>query len=132
MAFHAPLRRLLVVEDDPDQARALCDRLRLYGYEVSCANDGGAAIEMLQADSFDGILLDLNLPKVQGDCVLTQARRAYADLPVLILSASRSRMRAVKESQAGVCGYMLKPYSIGELKQALLSCFGPATEPVVA
>jgi CheY-like chemotaxis protein len=43
----ATLPRLLVVEDDPDQSRMLCDRLKLYGYAVACANDGPAALEML-------------------------------------------------------------------------------------
>ncbi len=59
--------RLLVVEDDPDQSRMLCDRLELYGYAVSCASDGPAALEMLQTDSYTGLLLDLNLPTMQGN-----------------------------------------------------------------
>jgi DNA-binding response OmpR family regulator len=132
MALEATLKRLLVVEDDPDQSRALRDRLQLYGYAVSCAEDGKAAMEMLQADSFHGVLLDLNLPNVSGAQVLAQARHMFPALPVLILSASRSRIRAVKESNAGACSYILKPFGIAELNQALRSCFGPTQQAVAS
>jgi DNA-binding response OmpR family regulator len=128
MAQQGSFKRLLVVEDDPDQCRALRDRLELYGYQVSCAEDGSAAMQMLQADSFHGVLLDLNLPNISGHEVLAQARRTFPDLPVVIMSASRSRIRAVKESDAAACCYIAKPFGIAELKQALLSCFGPAHE----
>jgi DNA-binding response OmpR family regulator len=132
MALQGPLKRLLVVEDDEDQSRALRDRLELYGYAVACAEDGGVAMEMLQADSFDGVLLDLNLPTISGHQVLAQARQAFPTLPVLIMSASQSRIRAVKGSNVGGCSYIMKPFGIAELKQALHSCFGPAQEPVAS
>ena len=132
MALQGPLKRLLVVEDDEDQSRALRDRLELYGYAVSCAEDGSVAMEMLQADSFHGVLLDLNLPNVSGNQVLAQARQAFPDLPVLIMSASQSRIRAAQGSNAGACGYIMKPFGIAELKQALHSCFGPAHEPIAS
>jgi sigma-B regulation protein RsbU (phosphoserine phosphatase) len=130
MASRAPLRRLLVVEDDPDQCRALRDRLEHYGYRVCCAKNGEAAVGMLQTKAFDGILLDLRLPTVQGGEVLRRAHEVCPDLPVLVLSASQSRIRAVQESQAAACGYIYKPFTIDELKQALHTCFGPAHEPV--
>jgi CheY-like chemotaxis protein len=50
----------------------LCDRLKLYGYAVACANDGPAALEMLKTDSYHGLLLDLNLPTMPGHRVLEQ------------------------------------------------------------
>ena len=132
MAFPGTIKRLLVVEDDPDQSRALRDRLELYGYAVSCAEDGTAAMVLLQGDSFDGVLLDLNLPNISGSQVLAQARQTFPHLPVLIMSASQSRIRAVKESNAGICCYIVKPFGIAELKQALHSCFGPAQELVAS
>ena len=130
MASEAMLRRLLVVEDDPDQSRMLCDRLKLYGYAVSCATDGPAALQMLQTDSYNGVLLDLNLPTMQGHRVLEQARDACPDLPVLIMSASRVGIQAVQAAQPNGCAYLLKPYNSSELKQALVKSFGPRPEPV--
>jgi DNA-binding response OmpR family regulator len=122
--------RLLVVEDDPDQCRMLCDRLKLYGYAVACADDGPAALEMLQTDSYHGLLLDLNLPTMPGHEVLQRARNACPDLPVLIMSASQSGIRTLKESKPPACAYLSKPYNSSELKQALVKTFGPRPEPV--
>ena len=124
------LSRLLVVEDDPDQSRMLCDRLKLYGYAVSCANDGPAALEMIQTECPNGVLLDLNLPTMQGHQMLEQARDACPDLPVLIVSASRVAIQAVQAAQPKACAYLLKPYSSSELKQALVKSFGPRPVPV--
>jgi DNA-binding response OmpR family regulator len=117
--------RLLVVEDDPDQSRMLCDRLKLYGYAVACANDGPAALEMLGTDSYHGLLLDLNLPTMPGHRVLEQARQSWPDLPVLVMSASQNGIRTVKDAEPAGCGYLLKPYNSSELKQALVKSFGP-------
>jgi CheY-like chemotaxis protein len=131
MALEAPLKRLLLVEDDPDQSRAVRDRLELYGYSVSCAEGGQTAIEMLRANSFDGVLLDLNLPDVPGIQVLAAARQTLPDLPVLVMSASQSRLRAAKESNQA-CGCIAKPFGITQFKQALQTCFGTAHQPTAS
>ena len=108
----------------------LCDRLKLYGYAVASTTDGPAALEMLQTDSYNGLLLDLNLPTMPGHDVLEQARQACPDLPVLIMSASQSGIRTLKESEPAGCAYILKPYNSSELKQALVKSFGPRPQPV--
>ncbi len=122
--------RLLVVEDDPDQSRMLCDRLKLYGYAVACANDGPAALEMLEADSYHGVLLDLNLPDMPGHRVLEQARQSWPHLPVLVMSASQNGVRTLKEADPTACTYLVKPYNSSELKQALVKSFGPRPESI--
>ncbi len=108
----------------------LCDRLKLYGYAVACANDGPAALAMLETDAYHGLLLDLNLPTMPGHQVLEQARDTYPDLPVLIMSASQSGIRTVKDAEPPACGYLLKPYNSSELKQALVKSFGPRPEAI--
>ena len=126
MALQATVKRLLVVEDDPDQSRAVRDRLELYGYAVSCAKDGQIAMEMLQANaSFDGVLLDLNLPHVPGIQVLAATRHALPHLPVLVMSASSSRLQAAKASNLA-CRYIPKPFGTAQFKEAVRECFGPA------
>lgn len=129
MALQAAAKRLLVVEDDPDQSRAVCDRLELYGYAVSCAQDGQVAMEILQTEaSFDGVLLDLNLPHMSGLQLLTATRQALPELPVLVMSASSSRLQAAKQSKLA-CGYIAKPFGTAQFKEAVRECFGPAYEP---
>jgi DNA-binding response OmpR family regulator len=127
MAVSTSPRQLLVVEDDADQCRVIQDRLKLYGYAVACAQDGRTAIDMLEGGSFDGVLLDLNLPTLHGNDVLRQTRQRFPDMPVLVMSASQSGIRAAKASQAGACGYLVKPFSAGDFKSALQGCFGLAT-----
>lgn len=131
MALPPTMKRLLLVEDDPDQARAVRDRLELYGYVVSCAKDGQLATEMLQAeDLFDGVVMDLNLPHVSGIQLLVNTRKYLPDLPVLVMSASSTRLRAAKESNLA-CGYIAKPFGTAQFKQAVQECFGPGCEPTI-
>lgn len=108
----------------------LCDRLKLHGYAVACADDGPEALEMLQRDSYHGLLLDLDLPTMPGHRVLEQARQACPDLHILIMSASQSGIRALKEAQATECTSLVKPYNSSELKQALVKSFGPRPEAI--
>ena len=132
MALRSAVKRLLIVEDDPDQSRAVRDRLELYGYAVSSAEDGKIAMEMLRAeDSFDGVLMDLNLPHVQGVEFLEATRQTVPQLPVLVMSASSSRLRAVKESNLA-CGCIAKPFGTAQFKQAVNECFGPACQPATS
>ena len=108
----------------------LCDRLKLYGYAVACANDGHAALQMLHTDSYHGLLLDLNLPTLPGHRVLEHARQARPDLPVLVMSASQSGIQAVKATQPKSCTYLVKPYNSSELKDALVKSFGPRPDTI--
>lgn len=126
MALSLQGKRLLVVEDDPDHSRAVCDRLELYGYAVSCATDGQVALEMLQEEAiFDGILLDLHLPHVSGIDFLANTKQSLPRIPVLVMSASSSRLRAAREINLA-CGYIAKPFGTGQFKRAVEKCFGPA------
>jgi DNA-binding NtrC family response regulator len=128
MALQSTVKRLLIVEDDPDQSRAVRDRLELYGYVVSCAKDGQIAMEMLQTeDAFDGVLLDLNLPHVAGIQLLANTRQTLPHVPVLVMSASSTRLRAAKECNLA-CGYIAKPFGRAQFKQAVQRCFGPADQ----
>jgi two-component system, OmpR family, response regulator len=132
MAPKATVKRLLVVEDDPDQSTAVRDRLELYGYAVCCAKDGHNAMEILQAEgSVDGVLLDLNLPRVSGIQLLAATRRTRPHLPVLVMSASSSRLEAAKASDLA-CAYIAKPFGTVQFKQAVQGCFGPAYEPATS
>jgi DNA-binding response OmpR family regulator len=101
--------------------------LKLYGYAVACVEDGRTAIEMLDEGSFDGVLLDLNVPEIHGNEVLRRARERFPQMPVLLMSASQSGIRAAKASQPQACGYLVKPFSAADFKSALQGCFGFAS-----
>lgn len=79
--------KILIGEDERVLRDSLAEGLRLRGYAVDVAADGESAGERLLVESYDLVVLDLNLPKVDGFTVLEEFRRESQDVPVLILSA---------------------------------------------
>src|SRR5882757_10373918 len=106
--------RILVVEDEP----RLADLLRLYlereGHAVSVVGDGLAAIAAVDAGPVDLVVLDLMLPGVGGETVLS-AIRERGDTPVLIASAKRSDTERIAGLRMGADDYLAKPYNPHEL-----------------
>jgi DNA-binding response OmpR family regulator len=106
--------RILIVEDEP-QLRGL---LRLYlersGYRVTDAGDGPAALAAYRDTGADLVILDLMLPGMQGEAVLT-ALREEADVPILITSAKRSDAERIAGLHLGADDYLAKPFNPHEL-----------------
>ena len=93
--------RLLVVEDEHSLREDIARKLRLSGYEVDACADGEAALEALTAERYDLVLLDLNLPKVDGMQVLRSLRQHDLETCVLILSARSEISDKVEGLDAG-------------------------------
>ena len=77
--------RLLLLEDEPTLRDSVAKKLRRSGYETDACGDGEAALELLAAERYDLVLLDLNLPKVDGMTVLRTLRRTDLDFFLLFL-----------------------------------------------
>jgi two-component system OmpR family response regulator len=107
--------RLLVVEDDPDLAGQLGEALRDAGYVVDSTGDGEEAHFLGDTESYDAVVLDLGLPKVDGMTVLERWREAGRDMPVLILTARDRWSDKVAGIDAGADDYLAKPFRIEEL-----------------
>jgi two-component system response regulator QseB len=107
--------RLLVVEDDPLLGDGLAASLREEGYEVDWVQDGAPAIELLQADRYDTVILDLSLPTMPGLEVLRRLRHSGLDCPVLILSARDRTDDRVTGLDHGADDYVTKPFDLEEL-----------------
>ena len=128
--------RVLVVEDHDDLAEALAFNLGHAGYAVTCARDGRDAIRMVAAAVPDLILLDLNLPHLDGFGVLERLRDTGVWCPVLILSARGSAADKVEGFRLGADDYVTKPFTVAELLArvgALLrrAALPPADAPVL-
>ncbi len=107
--------RVLVVEDHVDLAEALAFNLGHAGYAVRCARDGRDAMRLVGAGVPDLILLDLNLPHLDGFGVLERLRDAGIWCPVLILSARGSAADKVEGFRLGADDYVTKPFTVAEL-----------------
>ena len=117
--------RLLVVEDEHSLREDIARKLRLSGYEVDACADGEAALEALAAERYDLVLLDLNLPKVDGMQVLRTLRRHDLETCVLILSARSEIADKVEGLDAGANDYLSKPFHLAELEARVRSlCCG--------
>ena len=106
---------ILIVEDEPEMARLLMGGLREESYTVSLAKDGSAALELSAVESFDIILLDLMLPKIDGLEVARQLPRRDQETPVLMLTARDALPDIVRGLDAGADDYLTKPFSFAEL-----------------
>ncbi len=121
------MTRVLVVEDDPDLALALRVLLTRSGYEVVHAGDGREGLRRLFADRPSLMVLDINLPRLDGWQVLERTRD-MADLPVLLLTARGAESDRVRGLRAGADDYLPKPFGNEEFLarvEALLRRAGP-------
>ena len=98
--------RLLVVEDEKKLCDMIAKSLHLAGYEVDICNDGEQALEMIYAELYDLIVLDLNLPGVDGMEILRELRKENEETKVLILSARSQIADKVEGLDSGANDYM--------------------------
>ncbi|MGA7180462.1 MAG: response regulator [Thiobacillaceae bacterium] len=111
--------RLLLVEDDTQLAQGVAAALRQSGYAVDWMISGNAANTALQTQDYDAVVLDLNLPGLDGFEVLRQLRRRGRDIPVLILSAREGATARVTGLDLGADDYLTKPFDLPELEARL-------------
>lgn len=113
--------RLLVVEDEPALCNSIAEGLRLDGYEVDTCQDGVQALDLCCAENYDLILLDLNLPGIDGMEVLRQLRLEDTETCVLILSARSQIKDKVDGLDMGANDYLTKPFHFEELEARVRS-----------
>ncbi len=107
--------RILIVEDEKRIQDFLSRGLESAGYAVDVAGDGNAAVEMVHATEYDLIILDLNLPDMDGLQVLEKIRNRKVSPPVLILSARDAVDDRVKGLEFGADDYLVKPFAFVEM-----------------
>jgi two-component system OmpR family response regulator len=108
--------RVLIVEDDPVLADGLTRSLRGVEYAVDCVASGDQADHVLISQSYDLVILDLGLPKLDGYEVLRRLRRRGAKVPVLVLTARDALEDRVRGLDLGADDYLTKPFELPELE----------------
>ena len=109
---------LLLIEDDREIANALCHVLA-PAYNVTLTASGNSGLERLQNETYDLVILDLNLPDMNGLEVCQQLRGSGSNTPVLIVTGQTKVMDKIRLLDAGADDYLTKPFSLGELKARL-------------
>lgn len=110
------LMRILVVEDELSMQKALRKGLEKCGYAVDSAKDGEEALNLIEINPYDAVVLDLNLPKVDGMEVLRDVRKTDNELKVLILSARSEVEDKIIGLDTGANDYLSKPFHFKELE----------------
>ena len=110
------VRKILIVDDEPDVLKVIIFRLKKMGYEVISAVDGEGVLDLIKKEKPDFIFLDLRLPKISGSeiCLSIKNDQELRCIPVIIITASSDKIKEIaKECKAD--GYILKPFNPDEL-----------------
>ncbi len=107
--------RVLVVDDEAALRTVLSSELHTEGYMVSTASDGDEAIDLLQSHSFDLILLDIKMPRVDGFQVLRYVKEKLPHIKVIMLTGFADLKNAIESKKLGAEDFISKPYDLVDL-----------------
>jgi DNA-binding NtrC family response regulator len=116
---------ILVVDDEPDMRDALTAALRREGLCITTAANGVEALEKVQAQAFDLIITDVRMPRMGGLALLQELKRTVAAIPVVMMTGYGRIEDAVEAMKAGAFDYLLKPFSLEDLKAVVTKALTP-------
>jgi DNA-binding response OmpR family regulator len=109
------MKKILIIEDEPDMLRGLKDNLEFEGYQIDTATEGKSGLEMILRKTYDLVLLDVMLPQVSGFDVCKTARKEGINTPIILLTAKGEEIDKVLGLELGADDYITKPFSLREL-----------------
>jgi DNA-binding response OmpR family regulator len=121
--------RILIAEDDVPLATVIAQAFKPEGHVAEVACNGDEALQRMQKEEFDFLILDLNLPVVSGSEVLHKVRSENPDIPILILTATDEVEERVACLDAGADDYLTKPFSFSELSARLRAVLRRKNQP---
>lgn len=127
------MSQILIVEDNPRLSAIMKKALAKHGFPSVVAPDADEAVENVQQDHFDLVLLDIGLPGKDGWTVVQHLRQQGKRLPILVVSARSDVQETLNRWQYEVDGYIAKPFKVADLiaqvQERLLSCNTVTTVP---
>jgi EAL domain-containing protein (putative c-di-GMP-specific phosphodiesterase class I) len=115
----APGARILVVDDEPEMRHLMTRMLQGAGYDVRCASDGEAALQLLDTEAVDLVVTDLAMPRADGLSVLRRIRERNEELPVLIVAGEPTTDSAIRAVRYRATEYLTKPFEPETLLDAV-------------
>jgi DNA-binding response OmpR family regulator len=108
------LKKILIVEDNPDIRNILSMRITINGYQVITAENGQEALDKAKSEKPDLLILDLMLPKINGFevCRMLKFDDNYKQIPIIILSALDQQQDREKATKSGADAYFIKPFDL--------------------
>ena len=119
-----PRGKILIVDDEPDIAEVLGDRLEACGFEVRIVHRTRACYAAVAEEAPDLILMDIQMPEISGMEALEALKIHRPQIPVLMVSASTAPDVAVRAKEKGAEGFLLKPFEPEELMQRVNAILG--------
>ena len=110
-------KRILIVDDSPSVRKLVEFTLKSKGFQVHAAEDGLAALELMSKEQFDAIILDINMPRMDGLKFLQEMRpdEAYASTPVIVLTTEGLEEDRDRAMELGATAYIVKPFKPTQL-----------------
>lgn len=107
---------ILVVDDELGLRQLAIWDLRQKGFDVSVAEDGVHALEQMKTSSFDVVITDITMPRMEGLTLLKEIRTAYPDVEVIVVTGFGTVEMAVSAMKLGAFDFILKPYDAGAME----------------
>ena len=120
--------KILVVDDEKTLVKGIKFNLESEGYEVACAYDGAAAVQLAREESFDLLILDVMMPELDGIQACMQIRE-FSDVPIIMLTAKSEDADKLMGFACGADDYLTKPFNILELKARVRALLRRAAGP---
>jgi DNA-binding response OmpR family regulator len=124
-----PLAKILLVEDEIEVLDTITEYLEREGYAVTRAVDGDEALQRVENERPDLVLLDVGLPGLGGLDVLQRLRRDHPRVPVVMLTGLNDEAQARRTLQMGAVDYIGKPFDLGHLSRVVLAALGRTFDP---
>ena len=120
-------KTILIVDDVEENIAILERQLKSQGFTILSATEGPKGIHMLKEQHIDLVLLDINMPVIDGITLLGYIKedKLLSHVAVLMVTANDDVKTALQCLKKGACGYITKPYSMEQIKQQIQHCFNP-------
>ncbi|WDN88717.1 hypothetical protein BuS5_01685 [Desulfosarcina sp. BuS5] len=116
-------KKILFIDDDESQRQMINDIIKRFGYAVKTAADSGEAMQILESEKYSLIIMDLNMPGVDGMALCKRIRKTDSKSVIYALSGHAAEFKPERFEEIGFNGYLFKPVKIKVLKMAIKGAF---------